>query len=47
LSDFGSPKNIRIIREGKIFGVFNLTQIQKDPSKDQKLLPGDQVLVRE
>lgn len=47
LSDFGSPKGIRIIREGKIFGAFNLTELQKDPSKDPKLLPGDQVLVRE
>lgn len=47
LSDFGSPKNIRIIREGKIFGTFNLTELQKDPSADPKLLPGDQVLVRE
>jgi protein involved in polysaccharide export with SLBB domain len=47
LSDFGSPKKIRIVREGKIFGVFNLTEIHKDPSKDQKLLPGDQVLVPE
>jgi polysaccharide export outer membrane protein len=47
LSDFGSPKGIRIIREGKIFGMFNLTELQKDPSKDPKLLPGDQVVVRE
>ena len=47
LSDFGSPKGIRIIREGKIFGVFNLTVLQKDPSQDPKLLPGDQVVVRE
>jgi polysaccharide export outer membrane protein len=47
LSDFGSPKGIRIIREGKIFGVFNLSELQKDPSRDPKLLPGDQVLVRE
>lgn len=47
LSDFGSPKGIRIIREGKIYGVFNLTLLQKDPSQDPKLLPGDQVVVRE
>ena len=47
LSDFGSPKGIRIIREGKIAGVFDLRLLQKDPSKDPKLLPGDQVLVRE
>ena len=47
LSDFGSPRNIRIVREGKIAGTFNLKEIQKDPSKDPKLLPGDQVVVRE
>jgi protein involved in polysaccharide export with SLBB domain len=47
LSDFGSPKGIKVIREGKIFGLFNLTELQKDPAKDPKLLPGDQVLVRE
>jgi polysaccharide export outer membrane protein len=47
LSDFGSPKGIRVIRDGKIAGVFDLRQLQKDPSKDPKLLPGDQVLVRE
>jgi len=47
LSDFGSAKGIRIIREGKIAGTFNLNEIQKDPSKDPKLLPGDQVLVHE
>jgi len=47
LGDFGRWGGIRIIREGKIAGVFDLKQIQKDPSKDPKLLPGDQVLVRE
>jgi polysaccharide export outer membrane protein len=47
LSDFGSPKGIRIIRDGKIAGLFDLRLLQKDPSKDPKLLPGDQVLVRE
>jgi protein involved in polysaccharide export with SLBB domain len=47
LGDFGSPKGIRIIREGKIFGMFNLRDIQGDPATDPKLLPGDQVLVKE
>jgi hypothetical protein len=47
LSDFGSPKGIRIIREGKVAGTFNLKDIQKDPAVDPKLLPGDQVVVRE
>ena len=47
LSDFGSPKGIRIIRNQAVFGTFNLTLLQKDPSQDPKLLPGDQVVVRE
>ena len=47
LSDFGSPKNIRIVREGKVVGTYNLKEIQSDPGRDPKLLPGDQVMVRE
>ncbi len=47
LGDFGNPKGIRIIREGKVAGTFDLRDVQKDPAKDPKLLPGDQVLVRE
>jgi polysaccharide export outer membrane protein len=47
LGDFGSPKGIRVIRDGKIFGMFNLRDIQGDPGADPKLLPGDQVLVKE
>ena len=45
LSDFGSPKGIRVVREGKVLGIFSLKEIEKDPSKDVKLLPGDQVTV--
>jgi polysaccharide export outer membrane protein len=47
LSDLGKGTGIRVIREGKVTGVYNLKEIQKDPSKDPKLLPGDQVIVRE
>jgi polysaccharide export outer membrane protein len=47
LSDFGSGKGIRIVREGKVAGEYNLKDIQRDPAKDPKLLPGDQVMVRE
>ncbi|MEP6673142.1 MAG: polysaccharide biosynthesis/export family protein [Chthoniobacter sp.] len=47
LSDFGSGKGVRIIREGKVAGAFDLKEISKDPSRDPKLLPGDQVIVRE
>jgi protein involved in polysaccharide export with SLBB domain len=45
--DFGSNKGIRIIREGKVFGMFDWKNIQSDPARDPKLLPGDQVVVRE
>jgi polysaccharide export outer membrane protein len=47
LSDFGSGKGVRIIRDGKVAGTFNLKDIQRDPGIDPKLLPGDQVVVRE
>ena len=47
MSDFGDEKGIRIIREGKIAGTYNLKDIRKDPAKDPKLLPGDQVIVPE
>lgn len=45
LSDFGSPKGIKLVREGKIVGIYNLKEIEKDPARDPKLLPGDQVTV--
>jgi len=47
LSDFGKGNGIRVIREGKVVGVYDLKEIQKYPAKDPKLLPGDQVIVRE
>lgn len=46
LNDFADRKGIRLVRESKVIGVFNLSEIGKDPAKDPKLLPGDQVLVR-
>ena len=45
LNDFASGKGIRVIREGKVFGTYNFKELSKDPSKDIKLLPGDQVIV--
>ncbi len=45
LSDFGSPKGVKLVRDGRILAVFNLKDIEKDPSRDVKLLPGDQVVV--
>ena len=47
LSEFGSPKGVRVIRDGKVFGTYNLKDLDKDPAKDIKLLAGDQVIVKE
>jgi polysaccharide export outer membrane protein len=47
LDEFTKGKAIRLIREGKIVGTYNLKEIRKDPSKDPAILPGDQVVVPE
>jgi polysaccharide export outer membrane protein len=44
-SDFAQRKRIQIIRESKTFGTYNINDIEKDPGRDPKLLPGDQVWV--
>jgi polysaccharide export outer membrane protein len=46
LDQFSSPKGVRLIRDGKIIQTYDLRILEKDPSKDPKLLPGDQVFVR-
>src|SRR5688500_3711295 len=47
LGDFSNGKNIRLVRNGAIAGVFHLKELQKNPAIDPKLLPGDQVQVPE
>jgi polysaccharide export outer membrane protein len=47
IGDFGDQKKVRLVREGKVLGVFNLKQFVNDPASDPKLLPGDQVIVPE
>jgi protein involved in polysaccharide export with SLBB domain len=47
VSDFGNPNKIILIREGKRLGPYSLKELGKDPSRDPKLLPGDQVNVPE
>ena len=42
-----SPKGVRVVRNSRILAFYNLKEIDKDPSKDPKLLPGDLVTVRE
>jgi polysaccharide export outer membrane protein len=46
-SDFGNPNKIVLIREGKTNGPYSLRELIRDPSKDPKLQPGDQVNVPE
>ncbi|MDB6150689.1 MAG: Polysaccharide biosynthesis/export protein [Chthoniobacter sp.] len=46
LTDFGSPKGCRLIRDGQV-SVFDLRALDKNPAADPKLLPGDQVVVRQ
>ena len=45
LDEYSNGKGIRVIREGKVFGTYNYKEVNKDPAKDPKLLPGDQVIV--
>lgn len=47
IGDFGNAKKVRVVREGKVLGIFNLQQFERDPSLDPRLLPGDQVIVPE
>ena len=46
-TSWGDGKKMRVIRDAKVIGIFNLKDITRDPSKDLKLLPGDQVVVPE
>jgi protein involved in polysaccharide export with SLBB domain len=46
LDDYGNRKGVRLIRDGKIVQKYDLGVLEKDPSQDPKLLPGDQVYVR-
>lgn len=46
-SEFGSQKGIRLIRGGQVFGTYNWKDVNLDPSRDPRVLPGDQVVVRD
>ncbi|HEX8294716.1 MAG TPA: polysaccharide biosynthesis/export family protein [Chthoniobacteraceae bacterium] len=46
LTDFATYKGIRLIRE-KQTQLFDGRQLERDPAKDPRLLPGDQVIVRQ
>ena len=44
LNDFGDPKKVIFIRDGKK-QVLDVRKFEKDPSKDIKVQPGDQIKV--
>lgn len=46
-TDFARSNDIRLLRDGNVAGVYRLKDLQKDPARDPKLLPGDQVVVPE
>lgn len=45
LDEFSNGKGIRVIREGRVFGQYDWRDLNRDPARDPKLLPGDQVAV--
>ena len=46
-TDFAHGNKISLVRDRKIVGVYRLRDLQKEPARDPKLLPGDQVIVPE
>lgn len=45
LADFANTWHLRVLRNGKVLGVYSLKELDKYSAKDPKLLPGDQVVV--
>ena len=45
--EFARQKGIRIIRGGQVIGTYNWKDVNLDPTRDPKVLPGDQVNVPE
>ena len=43
-NDFADKKHVKLVREGKTREI-DTTKISKDPSKDEKVVPGDQIVV--
>jgi len=43
-TDFADKKRVKFVREGRVV-VIDTTKISKDPSKDVRVLPGDQIYV--
>ena len=45
-SDFADKKHVKVTRDGKAT-IYNVTKIDKDPTQNPKLLPADEVTVKE
>ena len=43
-TDFADKKRVRLSRDGKV-KIIDTTKASRDPSKDEKALPGDQINV--
>jgi polysaccharide export outer membrane protein len=46
LTDFGTLRGLKIIREGQVT-VYDGRKFESNPSLDPKLLPGDQIIIRQ
>lgn len=46
-NEFSNQSKVKVIRDSKTMGIFNQKRIDKDPSQNPKLLPGDEVDVPE
>ncbi len=46
LSDFGTMKGVKLIREGAV-QIFDGRKFETNPAEDPRLLPGDQIVVRQ
>jgi polysaccharide export outer membrane protein len=44
-TDFANKKKVRLVREGDAILFINCEKLEKDPSQDPKVLPGDQIYV--
>lgn len=45
IGEFSNGKGVRHIRDGKVIGTYNLKDLQKNPSADPKVSPGDEIYV--
>lgn len=46
-TDYANKKNVKLVREGDAILILNCKKIEEDPALDPKVLPGDQIYVKQ